>query len=165
VATEKSAEQEQALSDAIAAAIAPFHNIVHKDRAVRIISAQAEYVRGDPTWTTYEGGPVAPPPAEPLSLTSLSPDTAVSGDEADIVMSCIGTGFKPECIIVFNGHEEPTTFVSDTEITTGVKPSLFVVPAVCPVEVHFHSSRTGAVDFTFTEAVSGESRKSRRDDD
>ena len=143
-------ETEQAYTAALVAVIDQYRNVLHKDRAVRGLYAQAEAVRIDDTWTTYEGGPVAPEPPAPPELTSLSPNTAVSGDATDITMSCIGSGFTPDSIIVFNGYIEPTTFVSDTEVTTGVKPSLFAVPAVCPVEVHTGSQVAGPIDFTFT---------------
>jgi len=143
-------ETEQAFMDALTAVVDQYRNVLHKDRAVRGLYTQAETVRADETWTTYEGGPVAPEPPAAPTLDSLSPATAVSGDAADIVMSCIGTGFTPDSIIVFNGYIEPTTFVSDTEVTTGVKPSLFAVPAVCPVEVHTGSQVAGPIDFTFT---------------
>jgi len=141
---------EEEFSEALEEVINEYRNILHKDRAVRVLAQQQDLVRADESWVTYEGGPVPPEPVAAPALTGLSPDTAVSGDAADIVMSCIGTGFTPESIIVFNGFAEPTTFVSDTEVTTGVKPSLFVVPAVCPVEVHTGSQVTAAVDFTFT---------------
>jgi hypothetical protein len=143
-------ENEQALSDALDAAITPFHNVLPKERARRVIEMAAETVYRDETWTTYEGAPEPPEPVAEPTLDSLEPDTAIAGDAADITMSVIGTGFTPDSIIVFNGNAEPTTMVSDTELTTGVKPSLFVVPAVCPVEVHTGSLRTAAVDFTFT---------------
>jgi hypothetical protein len=149
---------EQELADALAEAIDPFHNVLHKDRAVRVITQAAEMVRLDETWTNYEGGPEAPEPPAAPTLTSLSPDTAVAGAPDDIVMSAIGTGFTPDSIIVFNGYPEPTTFVSDTEITTGVKPSIFVVPAVCPVEIHTFTQVTEPVDFTFTEAATRRGR-------
>jgi hypothetical protein len=141
---------EEEFSEALEEVINEYRNILHKDRAVRVLGLQQELVRTDESWVTYEGGPVPPEPAAAPVLTGLSPDTAVSGDAADIVMSCVGTGFTPESIIVFNGFAEPTTFVSDTEVTTGVKPSLFVVPAVCPVAVHTGTQVTAAIDFTFT---------------
>jgi hypothetical protein len=154
---------EQALYDAVGAAIDPFRNVLHKDRAVKIVDLQAEMVAKDETWTTYEGGPVAPEPPAAPTLTSLSPNTAISGDPTDITMSAIGTGFTADSIIVFNGNIEPTTFVSETEVTTGVKPSLFVVPAVCPVEVHTGPQVAGPLDFSFTEAPpeEGPRRKGR----
>jgi hypothetical protein len=120
----------------------------------------------DEAWITYEGAPAPPEPVAEPTLDSLSPDTAIAGDAADITMSAIGTGFTANSIIVFNGYAEPTTFVSDTELTTGVKPSIFVVPAVCPVEIHTGSLVTAPLDFTFTEPVArSSSKKSKRDDD
>jgi hypothetical protein len=86
------------------------------------------------------------------TLSSLSPNTAVSGDP-DLVLSCAGTNFRSNSVIVFGSEDEPTTFVSDTEITTGVKPSLFA-PAVVPVKVQTPGlPDTDPVDFTFTEPV------------
>lgn len=83
-----------------------------------------------------------------LRLTSLSPNTAVSGS-ADLVMSCIGTGFTKETVIKFGDYDEPTTFVSATEVTTGVKPSLFA-PAAVPVLVHTATETSEPINFTFT---------------
>jgi len=83
-----------------------------------------------------------------LRLTSLSPNTAVSGS-ADVVMSCIGTGFTPNTVIKFGDYDEPTTFVSPTEVTTGVKPSLFQ-PAAVPVSVREATVSSESLDFTFT---------------
>jgi hypothetical protein len=146
-------DTEQEMYDAVAAAINAYVNVVERQRAANVVSLLAEMVEHDETWVTYEGGPVPPEPPALPTLTSLSPNTAVAGAPDDIVMSAIGTGFTPQSIIVFNGFSEPTTFVSDTEVTTGVKPSLFVVPAVCPVEVHTGTTVSGPIDFTFTEAV------------
>lgn len=100
-----------------------------------------------------DGEPIIKPPPSPdvaPVVTSLSPDEAVAGDPTDIVMSVIGTGFGAGSIIVFNGWDEPTTFVSPTEVTTGVKPSLFVVPADCPVAVRNGSAMSNEVIFSFT---------------
>jgi hypothetical protein len=83
-----------------------------------------------------------------LRLASLSPNTAVSGSE-DLVMACIGTGFTPDTVIRFGDYDEPTTFVSATKVTTGVKPSLFA-PAVVPVLVHTATDSSEPINFTFT---------------
>jgi len=85
-----------------------------------------------------------------VQLTSLSPNTAVSGS-ADVVMSCIGVGFTPDTVIKFGDYDEPTTFVSPTEVTTGVKPSLFA-PAAVPVLVRNGDVSSEPLDFTFTAA-------------
>jgi hypothetical protein len=87
-------------------------------------------------------------------LSSLTPDTAVSGDP-DFDLSCAGTYFTPDCLIMFGAVAEPTTFVSATELTTIVKPSLFA-PAVVPVTVRNGPMNSDAVDFTFTAAAEPE---------
>jgi hypothetical protein len=84
-----------------------------------------------------------------VTVTGLSPATAVAGDATDVTLTVQGTGFTPATVIVFNGLEEPTTYVSATAVTTGVKPSLFVVPAVCPVSV---VGAAASVPFEFTAA-------------
>jgi hypothetical protein len=89
----------------------------------------------------------------PPMLDSLSPDTAVAGDPADIVLSCIGTGFNESTVITFGNFDEPTTFVSDTEVTTVVKPSIFVNPDTVPVKLHNSVAFSDPVDFTFTAPV------------
>ena len=165
-ATRSAEEQEQALADAITAAVAPFVNVLPQERARRIVALQADIIARDQAWITYEGAPAPPEPVAEPTLDSLSPNTAVAGGATDITMSAIGTGFTAESTIVFNGNPEPTTMVSETELTTGVKPSLFVVPAVCPVEIHTGSLVTAPLDFTFTEpVVRSSSKKSKRDDD
>jgi len=93
------------------------------------------------------GEPVAP--ATPV-LYSLTPNTAVANDPTDITMVVNGSGFTAESIIVFNGNDEPTTLISDTGVSTVVKPSLFVVEATCPVEVRNGEAVSNSIGFMFT---------------
>jgi hypothetical protein len=86
------------------------------------------------------------------TLSSVTPSTAASGDP-DFVLSCAGTNFRSNSMIIFGNEDEITTFVSDTEVTTGVKPSLFA-PAVVPVKIRTPGlPDTDPVDFTFTDPV------------
>jgi IPT/TIG domain len=85
---------------------------------------------------------------EPV-VTSLEPATAVIG-APDVVLHVCGVAFTSETVILFNGGEEETVYVSSTEVTTIVKPSLASGPITVPVSV------VGAADelpFSFTEAV------------
>lgn len=92
-------------------------------------------------------------PGAPLpTLASLEPATAEIGS-ADVLLHAIGTGFEDGCSIVFNGGEEPTTFVSATEVTTVVKPSLATGPWTLPVYVRGITGATNSLDFSFTEPV------------
>jgi hypothetical protein len=54
---------------------------------------------------------------------------------ADVVMKVNGTNFTVNSKIVFNGGEEPTTFVSATEVRTTVKPSTASMAVSVPVWV------------------------------
>lgn len=99
--------------------------------------------------------PVAPP--APV-ISSISPSTAVCGD-VDLEMLVTGTGFTADSIITFNGLDEPTDFHSDTSVGTGVKPSLFLVPATCPVAVRGPGGTSNSVSFEFTAAAGRDSRK------
>jgi hypothetical protein len=99
----------------------------------------------------------------PVTVTSLDPATAVVGGP-DVTLHVHGTGFTVDTVILFNGGEELTAFVSDTEVTTLVKPSLVEMAVFVPVSV------VGAVDsfpFEFTEAepaadATDSSRRGRR---
>jgi hypothetical protein len=84
-------------------------------------------------------------------LTSLDPATAEVGS-ADTTLRCIGLNFTESSIIIFNSGEEPTTFVSSTEITTGLKPSTASGPYTVPVSVRSGEVYSNPVDFTFTAA-------------
>jgi hypothetical protein len=92
------------------------------------------------------------------TVTSLDPATAVSGDP-DIVMKVVGTNFTADTVIVFGTLDEPTTLISDTEVSTGVKPSLFA-PAAVPVKVRNGPLGSNSLDFTFTETGGAQRRKS-----
>jgi hypothetical protein len=97
----------------------------------------------------------------PATLTAINPATAIAGDAADIVLTVTGTGFNAGSRIFFADREEPTTMVSETELTTGVKPSLFVNPDTCPVDVRNirGGGGTTSLDFTFTAAGAARAAK------
>jgi len=95
--------------------------------------------------------PPDPEPGMEPTLTSLDPNTAEL-DSADITLRCIGTNFTDSSVIHFSDHDEPTTFVSDTEVTTGVKPSLGWGEVAVPVTIKQGSYETDPLDFTFTAA-------------
>jgi len=82
-------------------------------------------------------------------LSSLNPGTAVLGS-ANFTLSCIGEGFTPDAVIVFNGFDEPTTVVSETEVTTGVDMSVWAAPATLPVLVRTAAGVSAPLMFEFT---------------
>jgi hypothetical protein len=130
---------------------------------------------GQDSLTTPTGAPLAPPltsnvdrrypndPANPVPppvsvIQNLTPATAEVGS-ADITMTVNGTGFSSDCVIVFNGGDEPTTFISDTQVSTGVKPSTASGPAVCPVAVRGPGGTSNSVDFEFTAPAGRTTRR------
>jgi hypothetical protein len=84
----------------------------------------------------------------------LNPNTILLGSPSfDIIVH--GTGFDSNSKIVFNGFEEPTTFISSTEVSTGVDMDVWVAPAVVPVGVmDSHGSLSNTINFTFGAARS-----------
>ena len=87
------------------------------------------------------------------TLIGLVPNTCALG-EADFTVSVQGTGFDAESVIVWGGADEPTTFVSETEVTTLVKPSVVTAPTTLPVLVRNGlGEESNALDFTWTAAV------------
>jgi hypothetical protein len=126
-----------------------------------------------PGSVTIDGEPVMqPPPDIPLPdpdvapvVVSLTPDTAVAGDADDITMVVGGTGFTPTSVIVFNGFDETTVFIDDTQVSTIVKPSLFTVPDEVPCSVRNGTEESeDELLFIFTEpAQRGAATKHRED--
>lgn len=97
-----------------------------------------------------EGGPE--PDVAPV-LTAINPSTAVLGGEM-ITMHCYGSGFKDSSIIMFAGQPEPIVFISDSEITTGVTPTLgWGANTPLPVSVKNGDQESNSLDFTFTESA------------
>jgi hypothetical protein len=94
------------------------------------------------------------------TLTSLDPDTAVLGDP-DLVLTCNGSGFTAASVINFAGQDEPTTLVSDTVVTTGVKPSLGWGAGPQPVYVKSGSAVSETLQFTFTEPAAETTKKGK----
>jgi IPT/TIG domain len=127
-----------------------YRNKVNKHYVSKTLNGAAEICEKDEGWI-YDETNIQPEPGEPATLTALSPQTAVVGD-ADLTMTATGTGFTADSVIVFNGGEEQTTFVSETELTTGVKPSLASGAGDVPVLVRTAAGDTAPLNFTFTAA-------------
>jgi len=107
--------------------------------------------------TPFEGGGELPGggtggDALPV-LTELSPNTAVIGIPS-FTLHVLGTGFKAGDTIFFNNYQEPTTFVSETEVTTGVNMDTWSAPSnPLPVCVqNAAGQRSNELMFTFLAA-------------
>lgn len=122
-------------------------------QAVHEYAAAGDYTLAV-VWPGHEGlSEPVPLDIKVPHLTELDPDTAVVGGD-DLVMHVRGTGFTPQSVIVFNGGDERTTYVSATELTTIVKPSTASGPWTVPVTVRNpYAPVSDPRDFTFTEPV------------
>lgn len=93
------------------------------------------------------------PPDVELRVEELEPDRANIGDP-NFTLHVHGNGFGPDSVINFNGHDEPTTFVSTKELTTGVNMSVWHGPSEpLPVVVRTGlGDQSEALDFQFFAA-------------
>jgi hypothetical protein len=92
---------------------------------------------------------------DPASLPVPGPDTPVAFR---------GTGFNEDTVINWNGGDEPTEFVNETEVRTVVKPSTVEAPLpfTLPVYVWHGGVQSNTVDFTFTESEEPPARRQRQ---
>lgn len=86
----------------------------------------------------------------PVKATSLNPSSALLGDPS-FTLRVVGSGFDRFTKIVFAGHDEPTTYVSPTEVTTGVDMSVWKGADVVPVYVESPVVASDPLMFTFTD--------------
>jgi IPT/TIG domain len=94
----------------------------------------------------YQGN--ATPPAAP-AITSLSPNTAVAGTGAAIVVDITGTGFTPWSTVLSGNYPIPSTYISPTLIRIGQYPRNSVAGTVQVVVID-HDVNSAPSNFTFT---------------
>jgi hypothetical protein len=98
---------------------------------------------------------------ETPEIEALDPDEIEMG-APDTVLHVHGSGFTPQSVIHFAGHDEPTSFVNDTEVTTGLKPSLWQEAVVVECTVKNGAYESEPVEFEFLEAAPAATRQSKR---
>jgi hypothetical protein len=112
----------------------------------------AETIPHSHPWDPPGGGkpPLLPDESDTPALTSLVPPSAVLGSP-DFTLRVRGTGFVEGVVIVFAGHDEPTTFVTGREVTTGVDMSVWEGPdPAIPVVVRHPDGRvSNTLTFAF----------------
>jgi hypothetical protein len=111
----------------------------------------------DPTRTARTPVSINEPPSVTMPdapvITGYDPyEAAIGGPDFTLVVS--GTGFYDGSIIHFAGHDEPTTLTEDGELTTGVKPSLWLAPATVQLSIFNGPIESAPVEFVFLEAAS-----------
>ena len=88
---------------------------------------------------------------EEPTLTALAPQTAVVGAAA-LSVTATGSGFTADSVVVVNGADAATTFVSDTELSAQVDPTTATAGDV-PVLVRTPEGETEPLNFSFTAAA------------
>ena len=94
--------------------------------------------------------PPGPDQGEAPTIEALDPDEIEIG-AADTILHVHGTGFTDKSVIHFAGRDEPTTMVNDTEVTTGLKPSLWQEAVVVQCSVKNGTAESEEVEFEFLE--------------
>jgi hypothetical protein len=84
------------------------------------------------------------------TVSGLTPTSAVIGSpNFDLLVN--GTNFDENTVIVFNGSEEVTTYVSATQVKTGVNMATATTPVTVPVLVKSSDGvLSNAMSFAFT---------------
>lgn len=87
------------------------------------------------------------------NITSINPTTAAIGDPT-FTLHVVGERFDDGAQIVFAGQVEPTTRVSESELTTGVNMDTWFGPDEIPVTVQNpNGTMSNTMTFTFTESA------------
>ena len=141
-------DEQMSFQSELTTLVESYRNLMNKHEVSRILAGTAEIVEKDEGWI-YDETNVQP--ASP-TISALVPNTAVLGDP-DVTMTITGTDFSPQSVIMFAEQPEPVTFVSETEISTIVKPSLPWGAVTVPVLVKNGTLESDPLDFTFTEPV------------
>lgn len=106
--------------------------------------SDGEFAWSGSAWVAW----TAPLPAPVVS--TLEPLTA-SITDANFEGHIRGTGFTEDTVIVWNGADEPTTFVDSTDVWTTVVPSVVTAPTVLDVYVRNADGQvSNIVPFTWT---------------
>jgi hypothetical protein len=127
------------------------HGTVHREGDTYAVTdpALAETLRG--IGFVRIDGWAETPPADPPVLATLLPASVAIGAPS-FTLHVHGTGFVDGAVIVFADRDEPTTFVSATELTTGVDMAVWQGPdPAVPVLVrHADGARSNTLLFAFT---------------
>lgn len=119
--------------------------VYNETQPALVVQSQAVFalLPGPGTWRDT---PYPPPPG----LTSLNPTTAMLGGP-NFTLHVLGSGFSPTSVIVWNGADEPTTFISESEVTTDVDMSTATVAMDVPVAVREDTLVSTTLTFTLID--------------
>jgi hypothetical protein len=106
-----------------------------------------------------DAGDLPPPPVETPTpaITAIDPATAEVGG-VDVIVSVSGTGFIDTSVVNLAGAPLATVYTDATILTATISP-VAAIAGVQPVTVTNDALASNAVDFTFTDPVSGRKRR------
>jgi hypothetical protein len=119
----------------------------HVSGEARVVHSSTEALLLGEGWS-WAGTPLAP------VVTALDPATTEIGAPT-FTIHVRGTGFIAGAVIVFADHDEPTTWLGPTDLTTDVNMSVWHGADTVAVAVrNADGVLSNAQPFTFTEAAS-----------
>ena len=120
--------------------------IVLHPNAVYLVDPEAAAKRRDTLEEVVGGGEEE----GPLILSSLDPDELpVWAHDTEVLFK--GENFSSDSKIIWNGGQEPTTFIDASTISTMVKPSTVQIPPPVVIEAYVVDGerQTAPLSFTF----------------
>ena len=94
-------------------------------------------------------------------IDALEPDEIELGAAAT-TLNVSGSGFTNKSVISMNGEDVPTTFVSDSEVTTPLDPAQWTAAGVVTVTVKNGGYKSEEVELEILEAGPAASRQTKR---
>lgn len=102
-----------------------------------------------------------PESTDPLTLTSITPDTMPVG-EPDFEVIATGTGFTNNCMLTFNRINVPETEFHDShKISAILKTADISVAAMRPVTVKRGFEESNELPFTFTPELTPQAKAAK----
>lgn len=135
--------------------------LTYEDGSERIAlgSSLDTLITGSTPIIAAQRGPAFTGDGPPPVVSALVPDTAALGSP-DFTLHVQGSFFQDGDQIIWNGSPEPTTFVSPTELTTGVNMATAMVAMTIPVSVRpLAGPDSASLDFTLTEQIAEGGRR------
>jgi len=82
----------------------------------------------EPFGSNVQSGDAGPQELPQLVLTDIDPDSIQVGSAPDFVLTVTGTGFGPNCVVMVDDEDMPTTLVNTTTLTA-------VIPVAAAADV------------------------------
>lgn len=113
----------------------------------------------EPAGSNIASGDAGPQELPPLVLSDIDPDSIVAGSAPDFVLTITGSGFGPNCVVLFDDEEYETT--GDQHTLTASIP-VAAEPGTVDVEVARGEDLSEVLTFEFTAAEGERSSKKGR---